>query len=335
MSDDFKALVLEAGDPAPTAGIRHLSVSDLPEGEVLVRVRHSGLNYKDGMILAGQGRLVRQYPHVPGVDFAGEVLESTDERYRPGDAVLLTGWQVGETHWGGYAQRARVRGDWLVPLPEGLDTRRAMAMGTAGFTAMLAIQALEARGLTPAHGEVLVTGASGGVGSIAIALLARLGYTAAAVTGHPENADYLRDLGAARILPREELASAPGKPLLGERWAGCIDTVGGDMLAHVLAEMAYGATVAACGLAGGSRLDTTVIPFLLRGVGLQGIDSVMCPPAPRVAAWERLARLLPAAQLDHLTTDIRLEDLPQYARRILEGGVRGRVVVDVDRESAE
>ncbi len=330
MSDTFKALVLEAADKAPSIQIKELNTTDLPEGEVLVRVSHSGLNYKDGMVLKGLGRLVRHYPHVPGIDFAGTVEASSDPRYKPGDAVVLTGWRVGEAHWGGYAQKARVKADWLVPLPEGLTARQAMAVGTAGFTAMLAVQALEDHRLSPEDGEVLVTGASGGVGSVAVSLLGRLGYSVAAVTGRPDNADYLKSLGATTIVPREALAGAPDKPLLSERWAGCVDAVGGDMLAHVLAEIRYGSSVAACGLAGGPGLNTTVLPFLLRGVKLLGIDSVMCDHDTRVLAWERLTGLLDASRLDAMTTEIRLEDLPDYADRILMGQVRGRAVVVMD-----
>lgn len=330
MTDTFKALVLEAAGKAPSIHIKDLNITDLPEGEVLVRVSHSGLNYKDGMILKGLGRLVRHYPHVPGIDFAGTVEASSDARYKPGDAVVLTGWRVGEARWGGYAQKARVKADWLVPLPEGLTPKLAMAVGTAGFTAMLAVQALEDHRLSPEDGEVLVTGASGGVGSVAIALLGRLGYTVAAVTGRPDNAGYLKSLGASRIIPREELAGAPDKPLLSERWAGCVDAVGGDMLAHVLAEMRYGSSVAACGLAGGPGLNTTVLPFLLRGVKLLGIDSVMCDYDTRVLAWERLTGLLDTSRLDAMTTQIRLEDLPEYADKILLGQVRGRAVVVLD-----
>ena len=323
----FEALILDEGPEGPVPSVRTLPLSDLPDGDVLVRVSHSGLNYKDGMILKGLGRLVRQYPHIPGIDLAGTVVSSTDGRYKPGDTVLLTGWHVGESHWGGYAELARVHGDWLVPLPKGFTPRQAMAVGTAGFTAMLAVQALEDHGLTPESGEVLVTGASGGVGSLAVALLARLGHTVAAVTGRSENTEYLRQLGASTIAERASLAGAPAKPLLGERWAGCVDAVGGDMLAHVLAQMRYGSSVAACGLAGGPALNTTVLPFLLRGVNLLGIDSVMCPRETRIAAWERLTDLLSADQLDSMTTEIALGDLPRYADRILEGQVRGRAVV--------
>ena len=328
MSETFKALVLEEGKKAPVASLRQLEQAGLPDGEVLVRVSHSSLNYKDGMILKGLGRLARKYPHVPGIDLAGAVLESSDGRYRPGDAVVLTGWRVGEAHWGGYAQLARVKADWLVPLPDGLSPKQAMAVGTAGFTAMLAVQALEDHGLLAGEAEeVLVTGASGGVGSVAVALLARLGFHVAAVTGRPENQGYLEDLGARTVVPRQALSGAPGKPLLSERWAGCVDSVGGDMLAHVLAEMRYGGSVAACGLAGGATLNTTVLPFLLRGVNLLGIDSVMCGFESRVRVWQRLARLLPGSALEAMTTEIELAQLPDYADRILNGKLRGRTVV--------
>lgn len=330
MTTPFKALLLEQQPDGPEATVRTLTRDDLPAGEVLLQVRYSGLNYKDGMILQGLGNLVRDYPHVPGIDLAGTVLESADPRYRPGDPVVLTGYRVGETHWGGYAQRARVRGDWLIPQPAGYSARQSMAAGTAGFTAMLAVQALEDHGLQPDAGEVLVTGASGGVGSIAVRLLARLGYTVTAVTGRPENADYLHQLGAHTIIAREELADTPTKPLLAERWAGCVDTVGSDMLAHVLAGMAYGRSVAACGLAGGPQLQTTVLPFLLRGINLLGIDSVLCPAEQRLAAWERLATLLPGDDLDAITTEIGLEDLPHYGEQILKGRIRGRTVVCLD-----
>jgi acrylyl-CoA reductase (NADPH) len=330
MKDDFEALVLEEGPDGPVPEVRKLSVADLPEGDVLVRVSHSGLNYKDGMVLKGLGRLVRKYPHVPGIDLAGTVMESADDRYRPGDRVLLTGWRVGEAHWGGFAQLARVRAEWLVPLPRDFTTRQAMAVGTAGFTAMLAVQALEDHGLSPESGQVLVTGASGGVGSVAVTLLARLGYTVVGVTGRPDNADYLKRLGASAIVARDELSEPPGKPLLSERWAGCVDAVGGAMLAHVLAEMSYGASVAACGLAGGPALNTTVVPFLLRGVNLLGIDSVLCPAAVRPSIWGRLAELLPRDLLEGMTTEVGLRDLPAYADRILAGRVRGRVVVALD-----
>lgn len=327
MTERFQALLLEHDGARPEAVIRELTTSDLPPGEVLVEVRYSALNYKDGMILKGLGNLVQAYPHVPGIDLAGTVLESVDPRYRPGDRVLLTGFRVGEIHWGGYAQRARVQADWLVPQPAAYTARQAMAAGTAGFTAMLAIQALEEHGLEPAAGEVLVTGASGGVGSLTVLLLASLGHNVTAVTGHPENTSYLQTLGATSVLPRQALGSAPAKPLLGERWAGCVDTVGGDMLAHVLAGTAYGRSVAACGLAGGSELQTTVFPFLLRGVNLLGVDSVMYPQERRCNVWQRLATLLPGAQLDAITSEVGLEALAESAERILNGDLRGRTVV--------
>ena len=334
MTDTFKALLLEQHPDGPMATLRTLKLDDLPAGDVLLRVHYSGLNYKDGMILQGQGNLVREYPHVPGIDLAGTVLESADPRVRPGEAVVLTGHRVGETHWGGYAERARVQGDWLIPQPASYSARQAMAAGTAGFTAMLAIQGLEEHGLQPEAGEVLVTGASGGVGSIAVRLLARLGYTVTAVTGRPENAEYLHHLGATNIVPRRELAETPPKPMLRERWAGCVDTVGGGMLAHVLAGMNYGSSVAACGLAGGPQLKTTVLPFLLRGINLLGIDSVLCPGERRRAAWERLAELLPGDDLDAITTEIDLEELPHYGEQILAGQIRGRTVVRVDPADA-
>lgn len=327
----FTALLLERdADGTARAALREMPDTALPAGEVTVAVAHSTLNYKDGLCLSPSGGgLVRQYPHVAGIDFAGTVEASDDPRYRPGDRVILTGWRVGETHWGGYATRARVRADWLVPLPAGLSLRQAMAIGTAGLTAALAVQALEDHGLAPSDAEVLVTGAAGGVGSVAVALLAALGYRVAAVTGRAEQAGYLTGLGASRIVPRAELAETVKRPLESETWAGCIDAVGGAMLARVLGQMRYGASVAAVGLAGGAALPATVIPFLLRGVNLLGIDSVMCPTATRLRAWDRLARDLPLAQLDAMTVPARLADLPDLGAAILRGEVRGRVVVDL------
>jgi acrylyl-CoA reductase (NADPH) len=326
----FRALVVEEdADGAKTASVQMIGEDRLPEGDVTVAVEYSTLNYKDGLCLGPGGGLVRGYPHVPGIDFAGTVEASDDPRYAPGDRVVLTGWRVGEVHWGGYAEKARVKADWLVPLPEGLTTRAAMAVGTAGFTAMLAIMALEDHGLTPERGEVLVTGAAGGVGSVATAALAQLGYDVAAVTGRPEQEDYLRGLGAARIVPRGDLAETVKRPLETETWAGCVDAVGGAMLARVLGQMKYGASVAAVGLAGGAQLPATVIPFLLRGVNLLGIDSVMQPYDNRVRAWARVARDVPMDKLEAMVQDARLEDLPELGAAILKGGVRGRVVVDV------
>ncbi len=325
----FRALVVDKdGDGNPHATVRQIDDADLPEGDVTVAVEYSTLNYKDGLCLGSGGGLVRAWPHVPGIDMAGTVAASDDPRYAPGDRVLLTGWRVGETHWGGYAERARVRADWLVPLPQGLTTRQAMAIGTAGFTAMLAVQTLEAHGLTPGQGPVLVTGAAGGLGSVAIALLARAGHEVAAVTGRPDQADYLRDLGAATIVPRADLAEAIRKPLEPETWAGCIDAVGGAMLARVLGQVMRGGSVAAVGNAGGVAVPMNIIPFLLRGVNLLGIDSVLRPYDDRVRAWDRIARDLPLDALEKMIVPARLEDLPDLGRAILSGGVRGRVVVE-------
>jgi acrylyl-CoA reductase (NADPH) len=325
-----KALVLhEEGGTPQIEDLDEQRIKDAnPEGDVTVRVTHTTLNYKDGMVLNGLGRLVRDYPHVPGIDFAGVVEESGHPAYKPGDQVVLTGWRVGERTWGGYAEKARVKGDWLVPLPDGLSPERAMAFGTAGFTAMLAILALEDHGLSPTGGgEVLVTGAAGGVGSIATACLARRGYSVAAVTGRPETEGYLKDLGASRIVPREELNERSKRPLESETWAGCVDAVGGTMLGRVLGQLRYGASVAAVGLAGGTELTASVLPFLLRGVNLLGIDSVMCPYQRRAHAWNELARDMPLQKLDEISHSATLEDLPQLSQDILQGKVRGRTVV--------
>jgi acrylyl-CoA reductase (NADPH) len=301
----------------------------LPNGDVLVRIAYSSLNYKDGLALSGQGRIVRSYPMVPGIDLAGTVEESRSADFKPGDRVLSTGWGVGERYWGGYSQFARLKADWLTPLPAGLDAHHAMAIGTAGFTAMLSVMALEEHGLAAGSREVLVTGASGGVGSVAVALLAGRGHAVAAATGRSETHDYLRRLGAQQIVERATLA-APGKALDSERWGGAIDTVGGDTLAGVLRGMAHGASVAACGNAGGAALNTTVFPFILRGVNLLGIDSVQCPQERRRAAWTRLATDLDTKLLDEMTRQVTLQDLPTLAGEILAGKVRGRVVVDVN-----
>ena len=326
----FRALLVEKdGDAAPVASVQTLDDSRLPAGDVTVAVEYSTVNYKDGLCIGPGGGLVRNYPHVPGIDFAGTVEASEDARYTAGDKVVLTGWRVGEAYWGGYATKARVKADWLVPLPQGLTTRQAMAVGTAGLTSMLAVMALEDHGLTPAKGEVLVTGAAGGVGSVATAILANLGYQVAGVTGRPEAADYLKSLGAARIVAREEIAETVKRPLEAELWAGCVDAVGGAMLARVLGQMKYGASVAAVGLAGGANLPATVIPFLLRGVNLLGIDSVMQPYENRVKAWARIAEDLPLDKLEAMITPATLNDLPQLGAAILKGQVQGRVVVDV------
>jgi acrylyl-CoA reductase (NADPH) len=327
----FNALIVEKDADGKThASVKKIEEAALPDNDVLVAVEYSTVNYKDGLCLGNGGGLVRSWPHVPGIDFAGVVETSKDPRYRKGDKVVLTGWRVGEAYWGGYAQKARVKADWLVPLPDGLSTREAMAVGTAGLTAMLAILALEAHGLRPELGPVLVTGAAGGVGSAAIAMLASLGFQTAAVTGRPETEDYLRALGATTIVPRAELAETVKRPLESETWAGCVDAVGGPMLARVLGQMKYGASVAAVGLAGGASLPATVIPFLLRGVNLLGIDSVMQPYANRVAAWERVAKDMPRDKLEAMTTLKALGDLPMLGEQILQGGIKGRVVIDVN-----
>jgi len=325
----FNALIVEKNDEGKTsAAVRQIDADALPEGDVTVAVEYSTVNYKDGLCIGPGGGLVRNYPHVPGIDFAGTVESSDDDRYAPGDKVVLTGWRVGEAHWGGYAQKARVRADWLVPLPEGLDTRQAMAVGTAGFTAMLAVMALEDHGIK--DGPVLVTGAAGGVGSVATAILAKLGYQVAAVTGRPETAGYLEDLGATQIVAREEINETTKRPLEAETWGGCVDAVGGEMLARLLGQMQYGASVAAVGLAGGAALPATVIPFLLRGVNLLGIDSVMQPYENRLRAWERIAADLPMDKLATMIQPATLADLPELGRGILKGQVKGRVVVDVN-----
>jgi acrylyl-CoA reductase (NADPH) len=327
----FNALIVEKDAEGKTsASVQQIGLDRLPEGEVTVAVDYSTVNYKDGLCVGPGGGLVRNYPHIPGIDFAGTVEASSDPRYKAGDKVVLTGWRVGEAHWGGYAQKARVRADWLVPLPAGLTTRQAMAVGTAGFTAMLAVMALEDHGLKPGNGPVLVTGAAGGVGSVATAILAHLGYEVAAVTGRPETADYLKSLGATQIVAREDLAETVKRPLEGEVWAGCVDAVGGAMLARVLGQMKYGASVSAVGLAGGAALPATVIPFLLRGVNLLGIDSVMRPYADRIRAWDRIAKDLPMAKLEAMVHPAVLADLPKLGADILKGQVQGRVVVDVN-----
>ncbi|BDS06076.1 quinone oxidoreductase [Oceaniferula spumae] len=326
----FQAVVVEEAGPSEvTVEVRELSEDQLPDGNVTVSVDHTTLNYKDGLCMKPNNGLVRKYPHVPGIDFAGTVRSSDDPRYREGDRVVLTGWGVGERHWGGYSQLARVNADWLVPLPDGLTTAQAMAIGTAGMAAMLAVIALEDHGLTPDQGEVLVTGAAGGVGSIATAILSQLGYEVAAVTGRAETAEYLMSLGATRIIPRSDLDTVSPKPLESTAWAGCVDVVGGEMLARVIGQLKYGASVAAVGLAGGAALPTSVLPFLLRGVNLLGIDSVMQPFEKRQAAWQRLASDLPLDKLETMIQPATLSELPQLGAEILKGGVKGRVVVDM------
>ena len=332
MTDEnqFTALVREEDDEHKvTAAIQTLADDRLPEGDVTVGVEYSSLNYKDGMIVQGIGRLVREYPHVPGIDFAGTVERSDSPDYKPGDRVLLNGWRVGEIHWGGFATRARIKSDWLVPVSDGLTTEQCMAIGTAGYTAMLAVMALEEHGLTPdSEGEVLVTGAAGGVGSIAVSILASLGYRVAASTGREETHDYLKDLGAAAIVGREELTEPPKGPLGAERWSGIIDSVGGPTLHSALASLHTRGSCAAVGLASGFKLETTVMPFLLRGISLLGIDSNMCPKERRLIAWERLAKELPLDKLAAATNTASLADIPDWACKILQGQVRGRTVID-------
>lgn len=331
MTESFKAVVLEEADGKVSASIKTLDDDALPDGDVTVQIEYSDLNYKDGMILGGLGRIVRQYPHIPGVDFSGTVAASAHPDFKPGDKVVLTGWRVGEVWWGGYAQRARVKGDWLLPIPAGLDARRAMAVGTAGLTAALAIIALEEHGLSPdVEGELLVTGAAGGVGSTAVALAARRGYRVAASTGRASTHDYLRSLGATTIVDRAELSDGPTRPLDKERWCACVDSVGSKTLATVLSQMRYRGAVAACGLAAGPDLPASIIPFLLRGVSLLGVDSVMCNNDRRRAAWQMISDNLPVDVLDAVTEVVPLERVIPLGRDILAGQVRGRVVVDVN-----
>ncbi|MGN6698877.1 MAG: acrylyl-CoA reductase (NADPH) [Thermomicrobiales bacterium] len=310
--------------------IQTLSDDDLPDNEVTVAVAYSTLNYKDALAITGKGKIVRQYPIVPGVDFAGTVVASRSPAYQPGDQVVLTGWGVGERTWGGLAQRARVKAGWLVPLPAGLSLRDAMGFGTAGLTAALCVIALEEQGVRPGGREVAVTGAAGGVGSVAVALLAQAGYTVVASTGRPETHDYLAALGARQFLDRASLSAPSNRPLESERWAGAIDTVGGDTLAALLRATAYGGAVAACGLAGGANLPTTVFPFILRGVRLIGVDSVSCPTERRLAAWDRLARDFPSQARDQLARMAPLAEAPALAELLLAGQVRGRIIVDVN-----
>ncbi|MGH1571190.1 MDR family oxidoreductase [Methylobacterium sp. P31] len=326
----FKAILIEKDEAGYRAGLREIDEAQLPEGDVTVDVAYSTLNYKDGLAITGKGPVVRKFPMVPGIDIAGTVRESRHPDYKAGNRVVLNGWGVGETHWGGLAQVARLKGDWLVPLPEALTPRQAMAIGTAGYTAMLCVIALERHGVSPDKGEVVVTGAAGGVGSTAVALLSRLGYTVVAVSGRPEEAEYLRGLGAAEVLDRAAF-SAPGKPLARERWAGAVDVVGSHTLANVCAATKYRGVVTACGLAQGMDLPASVAPFILRGVSLIGIDSVMCPRPERLEAWDRLVRDLDPAKLDAITDEIGLTDVVATAERLMAGRVRGRVVVDVNR----
>lgn len=322
----FKAVLIEKDESGQRVGVQDVSEDRLPEGDVLVRVACSTLNYKDALAITGKSPVVRKFPMVPGIDFAGTVEASSNPAYKPGDRVVLNGWGVGETHWGGLAQLARVKGEWLIPLESAFSFAQAMSIGTAGYTAMLCVMALERQGVTPASGDILVTGAAGGVGSVAVSLLAKLGYQVVAVTGRPAEADYLKRLGAARILDRAEF-SAPGKPLAKEQWAGAIDVAGGQVLANVCAAMKYRGVVAACGLAASLSFPATVAPFILRGVTLVGVDSVMCPRAERIEAWRRLADLIDAAALESMTQSVALDQVVPVAEQLIAGAVRGRVIV--------
>ena len=326
----FKGILIEKDDAGYRAAVKDLDEAQLPEGDVTVRVERSSLNYKDGLAITGKSPVVRKFPMVPGIDLAGIVEASDNPDYKVGDRVVLNGWGVGETHWGGLAQKARLKGDWLVPLPDAFTAQQAMAIGTAGYTAMLCVLALEKQGVKPADGEIVVTGAAGGVGSVAIAVLSKLGYTVVAVSGRPEEADYLKQLGAAEVLERS-VFSVPGKPLGKERWAGAVDVVGSHTLANICATTQYRGVVTACGLAGGMDFPSSVAPFILRGVTLVGIDCVMCPRPERLVAWQRLARDLDLAKLGVMAHEVSLAEAIPMAARLMDGKVRGRVVVDVNR----
>ncbi|KYG98277.1 MDR family oxidoreductase [Bradyrhizobium sp. DOA1] len=324
----FKAVRIDKADKGTTAQLTQFDEAELMDGDVTVHVEWSTLNYKDGLALTGKAPVVRRFPMIAGIDFAGTVEASSHPQWKAGDKVVCTGWGMGETHLGAYAEKARVKGDWLVALPQGLSARDAMAIGTAGFTAMLSVLALEKHGISPKSGPVVVTGAAGGVGSVATAVLSKLGYHVIASTGRPAEADYLKHLGAAEVIDRNEL-SAPAKPLAKERWAGGVDSVGSTTLANLLSMTKYGGAIAACGLAAGMDLPSSVAPFILRGVCLLGIDSVMCPIEPRKAAWQRLASDLDRTKLAEITKEISLSEAPDWGAKILAGEVRGRVVVKI------
>ncbi len=324
----FKAIRIDKAEKGTTAALTQFDEAELMEGDVTVRVEYSALNYKDGLVLTGKAPVVRRFPMIAGIDLAGVVEQSSHPQWKAGDKVICTGWGMGETHLGAYAEKARVKGDWLVRLPEGMSTRDAMAIGTAGYTAMLSVLALENHGLTPKHGPIVVTGAAGGVGSVATAVLSKLGYHVIASTGRMSEADYLKDIGAAEVIDRNEL-SAAAKPLAKERWAGGVDSVGSTTLANLLSMTKYGGAIAACGLAAGMDLPSSVAPFILRGVCLLGIDSVMCPIEQRKVAWNRLASDLESAKLTEITHEIGMDDVIGAGAKILAGQVRGRIVVKI------
>ena len=326
----FKGILIEKDESGYRAAIKEIDEPRLPEGNVTVRVSHSTLNYKDGLAITGKGPVVRKFPMVPGIDLAGTVEESSHPEYKAGARVLLNGWGVGETHWGGLAQKARLNGDWLIPLPATFSPQQAMAIGTAGYTAMLCVLALERHGVKPTDGEILVTGAAGGVGSVALAILSKLGYSAVAVTGRPQDSDYLKSLGAVEVIERSQFSS-PGKPLGKERWAGAVDVVGSHVLANVCATTRYRGVVTACGLAAGMDFPASVAPFILRGVTLVGIDSVMCPRVDRLEAWKRLGSDLDVAKLEGISRVVGLSEVIPLASSLLRGEIRGRVTVDVNR----
>lgn len=324
----FKALVLRQEDGKTVSSVEQLSIDDLPEGDILLSVDYSSINYKDSLAVTGTGKIVRTWPMVPGIDLTGTIIESSADSYKVGEKVLLTGWSVGEQYWGGYSQIQRVQSKWLIPLPEALDGKTAMAIGTAGLTAMLCVMALEDAGIKPESGPVVVTGAGGGVGSVAVAILSNLGYNVSAVSGRTSTHDYLKKLGAKEIISREDMAK-PARALEKQRWAGAVDTAGDAILARVLAETDYNGAVAACGLAAGFNLPTTVMPFILRNVRLQGVDSVMCPNEKRQIAWKRLAQDLPESALSEINNIVSLEEVKQVAEDMMEGKVQGRTVVDL------
>ncbi len=326
----FKGILIEKDESGYRAGLKDIDEAQLPDGGVTIRVSHSTLNYKDALAITGKGPVVRKFPMVPGIDLVGTVEDSTHPGYKHGDAVLLNGWGVGENHWGGLAQKARLNGNWLVPLPSAFTPQQAMSIGTAGYTAMLCVLALESHGVKPTDGEILVTGAAGGVGSVATAVLSKLGYTVVAVSGRPEETDYLKGLGAVEVLERAQFSS-PGKPLGKERWAGAVDVVGSHTLANVCATSKYRGVVTACGLAGGMDFPASVAPFILRGVTLVGIDSVMCPTPDRIEAWRRLGCDLDIEKLGAISREIGLSEAVPFATKLLNGEVKGRVVVDVNR----